>query len=128
MTSGIPVYPAGRLHAKPRRTAVGLVAIVVRRIVAGARLWRERSRMRRRLAAMSERDLNDLGLSPSSIETEINKPFWRVDCGAGLSRDHESRLIRSSQHSRSHCVSKLRLQQCSRIGAAWHGVPVSPVG
>lgn len=33
--------------------------------------------MRCQLAAMGERDLNDLGLSPSSIEYEINKSFWR---------------------------------------------------
>lgn len=45
------------------------------------RRWRERSRMRRQLAAMlavmSERDLNDMTVCWSDIENEINKPFWR---------------------------------------------------
>lgn len=43
---------------------------------------RDRSRMRRQvmamLAVMSERDLNDMAVSWSDIEYEINKPFWEA--------------------------------------------------
>jgi uncharacterized protein YjiS (DUF1127 family) len=39
--------------------------------------WRQRSRDRRELALLDERSLRDLGLNPSSIEFEANKPFWR---------------------------------------------------
>jgi uncharacterized protein YjiS (DUF1127 family) len=39
--------------------------------------WRRRARDRRELAALDERSLRDLGLTTSSIEFELNKPFWR---------------------------------------------------
>lgn len=46
------------------------------------RRMRDRSRMRRQvmamLAVMSERDLNDMAVSWSDIEYEINKPFWEA--------------------------------------------------
>jgi uncharacterized protein YjiS (DUF1127 family) len=40
-------------------------------------LWRERGRVRRQLAAMNERDLQDMGICWSEIAEEIGKPFWR---------------------------------------------------
>ncbi|MGL5164984.1 MAG: DUF1127 domain-containing protein [Afipia sp.] len=42
-----------------------------------ARTWRRRSRERRQLGAMSERDLNDMGMSWAEVATEIKKPCWR---------------------------------------------------
>jgi len=39
--------------------------------------WRERSRARRLLAAMSARELQDIGLAHSDIINEIAKPFWQ---------------------------------------------------
>jgi uncharacterized protein YjiS (DUF1127 family) len=39
--------------------------------------WRERARARDELAKLDERSLRDLGLSPSSAQFEVNKPFWR---------------------------------------------------
>ena len=39
--------------------------------------WRRRARDRRELATLDERGIRDLGLSPSSIQFEANKPFWR---------------------------------------------------
>jgi uncharacterized protein YjiS (DUF1127 family) len=39
--------------------------------------WRRRARERDELAHLDERSIRDLGLSPSSIQFEANKPFWR---------------------------------------------------
>ena len=41
-------------------------------------LWRQRYRDRRELARWSERDLHDIGVSPSDIAQELEKPFWRA--------------------------------------------------
>jgi uncharacterized protein YjiS (DUF1127 family) len=40
-------------------------------------LWRERSRVRRRLAALSDRKLQDIGTCWSEVAIEAGKPFWR---------------------------------------------------
>jgi uncharacterized protein YjiS (DUF1127 family) len=45
-------------------------------MIAPVRIWRERLRVRRLLAAMTERDLQDMGSCWSKIADEINKPFW----------------------------------------------------
>jgi uncharacterized protein YjiS (DUF1127 family) len=39
--------------------------------------WRQRSRERRELSLLDARSLRDLGLNPSNIQFEANKPFWR---------------------------------------------------
>jgi len=39
--------------------------------------WRERSRTRTELSKLDSRSLRDLGLSPSDVNFEVNKPFWR---------------------------------------------------
>ena len=39
--------------------------------------WRRRARDRSELAQLDSRSLRDLGLSPSEVHFEINKPFWR---------------------------------------------------
>ena len=39
--------------------------------------WRERVRVRRSLASMSERELHDIGTGWSEIAHEVSKPFWR---------------------------------------------------
>jgi uncharacterized protein YjiS (DUF1127 family) len=39
--------------------------------------WRERSRDRRELSLLDARSLRDLGLNPSNVQFEANKPFWR---------------------------------------------------
>ncbi|WP_376748953.1 DUF1127 domain-containing protein [Stutzerimonas nitrititolerans] len=41
------------------------------------RLWRQRSRTRRQLAALDEHLLADAGISSSERTEELNKPFWR---------------------------------------------------
>jgi uncharacterized protein YjiS (DUF1127 family) len=42
------------------------------------RIWRERARFRRELAARSEHELQDIGTCWSSISDEVSKPFWRA--------------------------------------------------
>ena len=39
--------------------------------------WRQRNRERRELAQLDARSLKDLGLNPSNIQFEVDKPFWR---------------------------------------------------
>ncbi len=41
-------------------------------------VWRQRYRSRKELASWSERELHDVGISPSDIAYEIDKPFWRA--------------------------------------------------
>ncbi|MDO8980140.1 MAG: DUF1127 domain-containing protein [Afipia sp.] len=41
------------------------------------RTWRRRIRDRRELGAMSERQLNDMGMCWAEVATEIQKPCWR---------------------------------------------------
>jgi uncharacterized protein YjiS (DUF1127 family) len=41
-------------------------------------IWRARARCRRELAALSERELQDMGTNWSSIADEVSKPFWRA--------------------------------------------------
>ena len=49
----------------------------VREFRATLAVWRRRVRCRRALAAMSERELTDIGVCWSQIAKEVNKPFWR---------------------------------------------------
>ena len=40
-------------------------------------VWSERVEMRRRLAAMPERLLADIGLERAEVTCEVGRPFWR---------------------------------------------------
>ena len=40
--------------------------------------WRRRAQERRELVNLDHRTIRDLGLSPSEIQFEANKPFWRI--------------------------------------------------
>jgi uncharacterized protein YjiS (DUF1127 family) len=42
------------------------------------KLWRRRALDRAALGRFSRRDMRDLGLSPSDVQREIRKPFWRA--------------------------------------------------
>ena len=46
-------------------------------MLAVVRMWRERSRVRRQLAVMSDRELHDIGICRAEIADETAKPFWR---------------------------------------------------
>lgn len=39
--------------------------------------WQQRVRTRRRLAALDDRQLADIGISRSERQEELDKPFWR---------------------------------------------------
>ena len=39
--------------------------------------WRRRASERRELANLDHRTIRDLGISPTDIQFEANKPFWR---------------------------------------------------
>jgi uncharacterized protein YjiS (DUF1127 family) len=45
--------------------------------LALVRVWRERRRVRRQLAAMSERELQDIGTCWPEVAYETAKPFWQ---------------------------------------------------
>ena len=40
-------------------------------------LWRQRNHERQELAKLDARSLRDLGLTESTVQFEVNKPFWR---------------------------------------------------
>jgi uncharacterized protein YjiS (DUF1127 family) len=70
----------GNRHRRRRRsrnlrrsTLAGIGGIVTR-----VRLWRNRSRIRRQLAVMSARELQDMATCWSEISDEVGKPFWRT--------------------------------------------------
>jgi uncharacterized protein YjiS (DUF1127 family) len=69
------VCAADRRHRQPRSRLRSIFA-TPREFVALFRVWRERLRARHLLAAMTERQLQDIGTCWSDIVVEINKPFW----------------------------------------------------
>lgn len=48
------------------------------RIIETVSAWHERSRERHALAQLNAWQRRDIGLSPETIDSEINKPFWRA--------------------------------------------------
>jgi uncharacterized protein YjiS (DUF1127 family) len=51
---------------------------VFSRVLQTLYVWHARSVQRAELARFSELELHDIGLSPSSIASELDKPFWRA--------------------------------------------------
>ena len=47
------------------------------KLVERIREWRRRSRSRRDLMTLGQRDLSDLCLSRIDVEQEASKPFWK---------------------------------------------------
>lgn len=56
----------------------GALAALPARIADTVKVWGERADMRRELAELSFRDIQDIGLDQAMIEQEIAKPFWRA--------------------------------------------------
>lgn len=48
----------------------------LRRCLATLRLWRQRARERRALAALDDRLLADIGVTRADAERECERPFW----------------------------------------------------
>jgi uncharacterized protein YjiS (DUF1127 family) len=57
----------------PRLAGPTLLVRLWQRLV----LWRERELERSQLAALTARELRDIGLSRIDVLAEVNKPFWR---------------------------------------------------
>jgi uncharacterized protein YjiS (DUF1127 family) len=57
-------------HLAPRRAAMRLADLIL--------LWLERGRQRRELAALTDRELRDIGLSRLDVARETAKPFWHA--------------------------------------------------
>jgi uncharacterized protein YjiS (DUF1127 family) len=73
--NGPPRYrPESRKASKSTFAIVGNV-LTMAMTVASA--WRESCRARRKLAALSDRELQDIGTCWSEISIEAGKPFWR---------------------------------------------------
>ncbi|AZZ43585.1 hypothetical protein C1896_00780 [Pseudomonadaceae bacterium SI-3] len=49
----------------------------LRRPLQSLRLWQQRARTRRQLAALNDHQLADIGISQSERMAELEKPFWR---------------------------------------------------
>jgi len=70
--------PAGRRRHGPSAAIHRLVRSPdMRRLLATLAGWIERARQRRRLAALSDRLLKDIGISRCDALQEARKPFWR---------------------------------------------------
>jgi len=65
----------GRRHR--RRPVYGHLLSILDSMLTLVLTWRERSRDRRELARLSERELNDVGLCRADVADEIDRPFWR---------------------------------------------------
>ena len=64
------------IHQQPvRRAAIdGVMAVFLRGVAESFR----RARQRRDLAALSDHNLRDIGLTRDDVVIEIGKPFWRA--------------------------------------------------
>lgn len=64
-------------RALPRILSLRTSRDTLERLVQLLRLWHQRSRTRRQLAALDDRLLTDSGISHSERMDELSKPFWR---------------------------------------------------
>lgn len=68
---------SGRRYHRQSRSVSSLI-VLVWNVFSMVQIWRARARCRRELAALSERELQDMGTNWSSIADEVSKPFWRA--------------------------------------------------
>jgi len=55
----------------------GFFASLRNRVVNTLVVWNKRVEVRRELAELSFREIQDIGLDQAEIDIEIAKPFWR---------------------------------------------------
>jgi uncharacterized protein YjiS (DUF1127 family) len=60
-----------------RRLLLFSLLAIARSILMLAATWRERGRVRRQLALLSDRELHDIGVCRAEVADEISRPFWR---------------------------------------------------
>ena len=68
------------LHHR-HRTQASLTAGFAQMFTASAEQisdWRQRSRLRRDLMAVTPRLLDDMGITEAQRQQEVNKPFWKA--------------------------------------------------
>lgn len=53
------------------------LGVIGRWVATAFATWAERARSRRELAALSEYELRDIGLTRADVLCETSKPFWR---------------------------------------------------
>jgi uncharacterized protein YjiS (DUF1127 family) len=68
----------GRQYRRQTAISTSTPVALVRNIIALVRIWRTRARIRRELAALGARELQDMGTCWSSIADEVSKPFWQA--------------------------------------------------
>lgn len=61
----------------PRTLTLRIGTAPLRRLLQLLRLWQQRARTRRQLAALDDHQLSDVGISHSERMDELSKPFWR---------------------------------------------------
>lgn len=61
----------------PRMLTLRTGTAPLRRLLQLLRLWQQRARTRRQLAALDDHQLSDVGISHSERMDELSKPFWR---------------------------------------------------
>jgi len=64
-------HPLARPEGAARPSLLG-------RVAATLALWRKRSREKRALERLGERELHDFGASYSDVYAELRRPFWRA--------------------------------------------------
>jgi uncharacterized protein YjiS (DUF1127 family) len=55
-----------------------MLAELIRMLPATLRQWNRRMRQRHELAGLDYRVLRDIGVTPSEVARELQKPFWRA--------------------------------------------------
>lgn len=65
------------IPAPVARSGNTIAASLATRLVDRLLDWMDRARARHSLAALTENELKDIGLSRGDVEYEIRKPFWR---------------------------------------------------
>ncbi|MBI3513458.1 MAG: DUF1127 domain-containing protein [Proteobacteria bacterium] len=51
---------------------------LLHRVAVAAATWQRRSRERSRLAALTDRELRDIGITRADAAAVAHKPFWRA--------------------------------------------------
>jgi uncharacterized protein YjiS (DUF1127 family) len=73
-----PSLTNSQLSTLPAQSRVRRREGLLARLTATFRLWQRRSRERRALALLTDRELADIGASSADVYRELSNPFWRA--------------------------------------------------